>query len=256
MRSSRFPRPKLCDAAARNALRVAALSAALISAVCLAAPGSDAPAVYSQNYLVFLNGSPAGTESVEERTTKDGLISSSTHDIVVTEGIETKRLAFSTSLRLEKGTYAPLDYSCRYTSANSGDSYHVSVRKGIVTRSLTRAGHTSESSMAAKPGMVLVDLNVFHQFDYLYRHYDLNKAGRQTFSDYIPLIASDISLALTRLEDSELAGAKRSVAVQNFKVELVGVWMGVASFDGDGRLVRLFIQDKGIEVIRKDMQPE
>jgi hypothetical protein len=212
--------------------------------------------VYSQEYLVFLNGSPAGTESVEERSAKDALISTSTHDIIVVEGIERKRLTFTTSLRLEKATYAPLDYSCNYTSGNSGDSYHVSVRKGMVTRALTRAGHTSESAMPAKPGMVLVDFNVFHHFDYLLRRYDPKKAGRQTFFNFIPLIASDITLAMTRLEDTELTGGKKTVAVRNFKIEMVGVWLGIASFDGDGRLVRLLIQDKGIEVLRKDVQPE
>ncbi len=219
--------------------------------------GDEAQPFYKQVYSIIIDGSPAGTETVEERAVKGGILSTSSHDILVTEGTETKRMTFTTSLKLDKDKYTPVSYSVRYTSGDSKDYYDVSIQKGTITRVLSRAGRTSEASLPLKPGIVIVDFNVFHQFDYLLRRYDFKSGGRQTFPDFLPIIASEITIALTRIEDSEIpAAGGKNIELRNFRVELVGIWLGIASFDHEGRLVRLFVQDKGLEVIRKDVQQE
>ncbi len=212
---------------------------------------------YSQTYIIVLNGSRAGTERVIERVGEDGSIhATSSHEILVSDGLETKRLAFETEMTLQKGTFLPTQYSCRYTSGDTRDSYEVTVRNGQIVRTLTRSGRTSESMLPFHPGFVIVDFNVYHHYDYLFRKYNLKRGGRQTFQNFLPLISAEIPIALTRLQDSEIPSGQSSVQVQNFRIEFVGSWTGIASCDKAGRLVRLLLQEKGLEVLRKDLQPD
>ncbi len=229
-------------------------------AVMLTCPNcasDDAAASYSQTYAILIDGSPAGTESVVERTNKDGsIVSDSSHEILVSDGTETKRMAFTTRTVLQKGTWSPVQYSCRYSSGESRDFYEVSIRKRQVHRTLTRFGRTSEANLPLHPGLVIVDFNVYHHYDYLIRRYDLKKGSRQSFQNFVPLLAAEVALALTRLADTTLESVQKSVPVQNFRVEFAGSWAGVVSFDKSWRLVRLLLTEKGLTVIRKDLLPE
>lgn len=234
------------------------LASTLLLAVSIApwafGTGEQAEPSYQQTYRIFIHNSPAGTEAFSERIAKNGsLVVDSTHEILVSDGVETKRMAFSTSLTLEKKTYSPVTYSCRYSSGENKDSYEVSVSKGQVTRIITRAGHTSERSLAAQPGMVIVDFNVYYQFTYLYRHYEPKRGGRQTFSNFLPVLAVDAPVSLTRLDDSEAKGSIKGSPFQDFRIEFARMWVGIATFDHAGRLARLRIRDKGLEVVREDI---
>jgi hypothetical protein len=217
----------------------------------------DETPTYTQEYSIILNGAISGTETVTEQVSREGnILASSTNEIFVTDGVDTKRMAFTTSMALQKKTWAPISYACRYSSGETRDSYEVRVRGVQVVRSLTRSGRTSETSIQVQPGFVIVDFNVYHQYDYLFRRYDLQKGGRQTFMNFLPLIASEIPLALTRLEDSTFGTGEKVLQIQNYRVEFGTSWVGIASSDTSGRLVRLLLQDKGLEVIRKDLLPE
>jgi hypothetical protein len=194
---------------------------------------------------------------VVEQVLKDGsLLASSSHEILVADGLETKRMTFNTKLTLAKGTRAPTNYSCNYSSGDAHDSYVVAVRDGRISRSLSRNGRTSEDTIAVQPGFVIVDFNVYYQYDYLVRKYDLKKGGRQVFQNFMPVIAAMVPITLTRIEDSTLGAGPNSIQVQNFRVEHVSTWMGIVSCDKNGRLARLVLRDKGLEVIRRDLQPE
>ena len=57
--------------------------------------------------------------------------------------------------------------------------------------------------------MVILDFNVYHQYDYLIRKYDMKKRGRQVFANFIPVIGNDIPLAITFLDNEKLKNAKR-----------------------------------------------
>jgi len=76
------------------------------------------------------------------------------------------------------------------------------------------------------------------------------------FSDFIPVIGNDLQLAVTRLEDSQLAYAKGSIPVRNFKIEFIGVRAGNYSTEENGRLVRLIMREQDLEVVRKDLVPD
>ncbi len=213
--------------------------------------------LYAQTYAVFIRGMAAGTETVSESTDKDGnRVVSSHHELLVNERSETKRLAFETTEVLARDTVVPMSYSYKYLSGNTKDYYDVTIKGGKISRVLSRGGNTSEATAVMQPGMVILDFNVYHQYDMLSHLYDFKKGGRQIFNDFIPVIGTFIPLAVTWIEDSTLQFGKGSIPVQNFKVEFVGVRAGNFSTDMKGRLVRLIMRDQDLEVVRKDLVPD
>jgi hypothetical protein len=212
--------------------------------------------LYSQTYAIFIHGSLVGTETVSERMDKDGnRVCSSQHEMLVTDGLETKRMAFETNTVFVKDTTIPLSYSYRYLSG-SRDYCDVTVKAGKIVRVLSRAGNISETSAVMRPGTVIMDVNVFHPYDVVVRLYDFKKGGRQIFGDFIAVIGSDVPLAVTWLEDSKLDYGKGTIAVRNFRIESAGMRVGNFSTDTNGRLVRVIMRQQDLEVIRKDLVPE
>jgi hypothetical protein len=219
--------------------------------------GKDASSSYSQSYLILLKGDVAGSEIVTEKTTAAGeLVSTSEHEMIVSDGLQTNRMTFSTRMVLAKTTGTPASYSYWYTSGNTGDSCEVAIANGQATRTLNRGGRTDQVTVPFEPGMILLDFNVYHHYDYLIRKYDLKKGGRQTFADFIPVIGTDIPVALTLLGESKQALKNGTFPVRNFGVEIVGIWSGSITVDKEGRLVRLLIPTQDIEVVRRDLMPD
>jgi hypothetical protein len=208
--------------------------------------------VYSQSYTIMIKGEAAGTETVTETNGKDGsLISASEHEIFVTDKLDTKRMAFSTQLVLSNATLIPISYNCRYATG-SGDSYAVTIKNGQITRLLNKNGRTSEVVVPFEPNMVIFDINVYHQYDYLIRRYDAKKRGRQVFSGFIPVNGSDIPLAVTFLGEEKLETGKAALPANSYRVEF-GNRSATVTADQNGRLVRLVIPAQNIEVVRKDL---
>ena len=234
----------------------AALLTALLPCRALSPTSFAAQPSYTQSYLAFIKGAQAGNETVTEQWDPQGnFVSTSESEIFLDDGLERKRMAFVTRLVLTKA-YAPVSYSYRYTSGSSGDRYEVTVKDGRIIRVLTRNGRASEASLPLEPGVVILDFSVYHQFDYVMRRYDLKKGGRQSFPNFIPLIASELPLAITRLQDSQIEHARGVLPVRTFRVEFVGVWSASLATDRDGRLVRLAVREQDLEVVRKDLIPE
>ena len=222
----------------------------------VSAHAGDTPAGYSQSYTILLKGTPAGSEIVTEAKAASGdLISTSEHEMLVTDGLETKRMTFSTKLVLSKSTGSPVSYAYRYTTGGTGDSYDVVVKNAQITRVLSKGGHTSESTMAVPLNMVIVDFNVYHHYDYVIRKYDFKKGGRQVFANYVPIIGNDIQLAVTYLGNADIPLDRGSLSTRNYKIEFVGIWGGSLFVDKDGRLVRLVVPAQDLEVVRKDLLP-
>ncbi|HTY62151.1 MAG TPA: hypothetical protein VMG30_07805 [Acidobacteriota bacterium] len=222
----------------------------------VAAVAGDSAPGYKQSYVILIKGSVSGSENVVETVDAGGnTLSTSDHEIFVTDGLETKRMAFSTRMQMAPNSCTPISYLYKYTTGDAGDSYEVKVKNGQIKRALTRNGHTTEASALLKPNTVILDFAVYHQYDCLVRLYDSGKGGRQIFSDFVPLIGSDISVAVTSLGDGELKLEKGSIAVVNYKVEFVGIAGSTLSVDKNKRLVRLIIPSQDLEVVRKDLLP-
>jgi hypothetical protein len=225
--------------------------------VAMAPAESHAASTYSESYAILIKGVVAGSETVTEKPDSNGdTISTSDHEMLVTDGLETKSMKFSTRMVLSKSTGIPSSYSYWYTSGGTGDSYDVTINNLQITRVLNRGGRTSEAVVPLGPDMVFLDFNVYHQYDSVVRKYDAKKGGRQTFADFIPLIANDIPIALTYLGDSKLELKPGSLPVRNFRVEFVGIWGGTLTVNKDGRLVRLVIPSQDLEVVRRDLLPQ
>jgi hypothetical protein len=211
---------------------------------------------YQQTYTILIRGMIAGQETVEETQDREGsTISSSEHEIFLKEGSEIKRMAFVTRMVLAKGSYAPLSYSVQYTSGESRDSYDLKVAKGEIRRILNRGGHTSDISVPVKSDVLVLDFSVYHHYDYIARRYDYKKKGRQTFTNFVPLIGSEVPMALTHISDTNLDYGKGTVLVRNYKVEFMSTWTGTLSVDKNNRLVRLIVPAQDLEVLRKDLMP-
>lgn len=227
--------------------------ALLIRPIC--APCAEAG--YSQSYVIVIKGAVAGNETVSEKSEGNGnLLSASEHEMLISDGLETKRMAFTSKMLLSASTLAPISYSYNYTSGNTGDSCEVVVKENQVTRKLRRSGNTSVVTASFPPGTVILDFNVYHQYDFLARKYDSKKGGRQLFNDFVPVIGSDIPIALTFLGNSEIEYNKSTLTVKNYRIEFVGIWAGMFAVDKDDRLVRLQVPAQDLEVVRKDLFPE
>jgi len=212
---------------------------------------------YAQVYTIFIKGEPAGYESVTESVGQSGdLIINSTHDLLISDGLETKRMAFATQMVLAKGSLEPISYLYKYTTDDSGDYCQVTVKDSQVTRILSRGGRVSQVSIPFKPEMVILDFSVYHHYDYLVRKYDTRKGGRQLFLDFLPPIGDAIPVALTLQENASLELGKQKLPVRKFLVEFVGIRTATLIADHKGRLVRLTIPAQDLEVIRKDLLPE
>jgi hypothetical protein len=211
---------------------------------------------YSQSYGILMKGVVAGSERFTEKTTDSGnLVSTSDHEIFVTDGLETKRMAFSTRMVLAKSTGLPTSYAYKYSTGAAGDSYEVVVNNGRISRSLTRGGNTNEVNVAVPQNFIILDFDVYHQYDYLIRRYDSKQGGRQIFADFVPLIGTDIPVAVTFLGTADLASPQGVIPARNFKVEFVGIWGGSLFVDKEGRLLRLLIPAQDLEVVRSDLLP-
>lgn len=217
--------------------------------------GADAGVVtdYTQSYVLMIKGAPAGRETVVETIRADGdIVSTSEHEIFLTDGIETNMTAFSTKMVFRNVEQFPISYSYKQ---KTGDFYEVAVEGKQITRTLNRGGNISVATAQVTPDLVLLDFNVYHQYEYLVKRYDNKKGGRQIFADFIPLIANDIPIALTYLGRSDLKFKKFNLKVRNFQIEFVDIWTGTLSVDENGRLVRLSMPAQDLEVIRKDLVP-
>ncbi len=212
----------------------------------------SAPASYAQTLEIFLKGESVGTETVTETTDKDGnIVSQSEHEMLVSDGLEVKRAAFATELVLAKGSLQPIRYRMQYTSGESRDSCEVTSSGKQLTRVLLRGNRKSETSTALVPGMVILESNVYHLFEYLVRQYDGKKGGRQMFQAYLPPVGAEVPAALTRLEDSSLEMPGGPVKARNYRYEFIALSNGILSVDESGRLVRLVNPGQDLEVWRK-----
>ncbi len=227
--------------------------AGIFSLVAWAAD-NEGPAIYSQSYTILFGGSAAGTETVAESIGASGnLLSRSNHDIIVADGREKKRLVFSTEMALSRDTWMPVSYLYKYTSGGDGDSCHVVIKDFEAKRTLNHGGRTSETTASFTQDTVIVDFNVYHQYDYLVRRYDFEKGGTQVFSNFIPVIGNDLTLELTLLGEEKLPLKEGNLSLKKFRVELGSLWSATMTMDGNGRLVRLSVPQQDLEVIRTDL---
>jgi len=224
-----------------------------LTAVSLA---DDDAKEYSQTYAIFLNGVRAGKEIVSEKTDDNGdRVVVTQNEVYVTDGLETKRMAYTTKMVLKKESLKPKSYLYQYLTGNTGDSYEVIVDGDEITRTLYRGGDSSVIKAPFNAKTVILDFTDYQQYNNLVRKYDSKEKGRQLFSGFLPVIGNDIPVALTYLNDASVPYFGGNVSVTNYKIEFVGLLQGTVSVDKNNRLVRLVMPEQDMEVIREDLVP-
>ena len=233
----------------------AALTAFFLVFSVLTPAAADDP--HTQSYVILINNEAAGTETVTwERDGSGAVIYTSEHDLLVNDGLTKNRMVFSTKMVLSKGARNLQTYACRYKTGQagkSGDSYDVSVKNGRITRVLTRKGQSVETTAPFTQNMVIVDFNVYYQYEYLVRRYDRKKKGTQVFANFIPVIGNDIPMKITWLGDVILRFDEKDVETSKFRVEFAEINNATIFMDKNNRLVVLENPAQELEVVRKDL---
>jgi hypothetical protein len=101
--------------------------------------------------------------------------------------------------------------------------------------------------------MVIVDFNVYYQYENLISRYDRKKKGTQVFDNFIPVIGSDIPLKVTLLGDETLRFNGNNIEASRFMVEYADIHTVTISVDKNNRLVVLENPAQELKVIRKDL---
>ena len=218
---------------------------------------------YTQTYVIIIDNETAGTETVTEEKDKSGaVIFTSEHELLINDGQTKNRMAFSTKMVFSRGAKNLQSYICWYKTGqkgNSGDSYDVAVKDNQITRVLTRNGQSAEVKAPFTQNMVIVDFNVYYQYEYLIRRYDRKKKGTQVFSNFIPVIGNDIPLKVTLLGDEKLRFDENDgkiVEVSRFRIESADINTATLFVDKNNRLVLLENPAQDLKVIRKDLAQE
>jgi hypothetical protein len=216
----------------------------------------DGEVDYSQTYIIFIDGARAGKETVTERTDDKGnRIVESENEIYLTDGLETNRMAYTTRMVLDGKSLKPKSYVYKYATGNTGDSYEVSIQGDSITRTLYRGGEASDATASFQPDTVILEYNVYHQYDYVLQKYDSKIGGRQLFSDFIPVVGSHIPIALTFIGASNLPIKNGTLPVKKYRIEFVGIRSGTVTSDSSNRLISLEMPDENLEVVRDDILP-
>jgi len=225
----------------------------VFSALTLAA--ADDP--YSQTFVIMIENENAGIETVTEEKDRSGaIIYTSEHELLVNDGQAKNRMAFSTRMVFSRGAKNLQTYACWYKTGqngNSGDSYDVSVKDGRITRVLTRNGQSVEIAAPFTQSMVIVDFNVYYQYEHLIRRYDRKKKGTQVFDNFIPVIGNDIPMKVTFIGDETLRFDEVTIQTSRFRIESANINTATLFVDKDNRLVVLENPAQELRVIRKDL---
>lgn len=207
-----------------------------------------------QSYVILINNENAGIETViEDKDNSGAFVFTSEHELFVNDGTTRSRLIFSTKMVFSRGTRTLQTYACRYKTGQGGDSYDVSVKNGQITRVLTRNGQSVEVTAPFTSNMVIVDFNVYYQYEQLIRRYDLKKKGPQVFANFIPVIGNDIPLKVTWLDDETLRFGEKTIETSRFRIESADIQTTTLFVDKNNRLAVLENPAQELKVIRKDL---
>lgn len=211
---------------------------------------------YGQTYVIFLHGERAGKETVTESNSGNGeRLAQTVSEMYISEGLETNRMAYETRTILDDKSFKTKSYMFRYVSGDSRDHYEVEVQGNTIVRTLSRAGASSVTTEDLRDDAVILDINVYHQYDYLIQKYDRKKGGRQLFSNFIPIVGNYIPVALTYVSESKLKYSKGEISLKEYALEFPGLQNGTLFSDEKGRLARLLMPDQALEVVREDLVP-
>ncbi|NLA74440.1 MAG: hypothetical protein GX846_03010 [Deltaproteobacteria bacterium] len=210
------------------------------------------PQDYSQTYVIVMNREKAGKEIVNEKVERNGnrtVIAEQELDSGPSAKDKKKRI-IKTRMVLPKGALFPLSLSFE---SSTGVSYDITAADGKIIKTQNKQGEKQVTQESLETDMPVLNLAVFHTFDYWISKYDASKGGRQTFPTYLLPSGQVLKTTVTPMSSTMSDHDSKQLKLKRYEIELGDEIVILLWVDQDSRLYRLFIQGPNVEVIRSDV---
>lgn len=165
---------------AKYFIRITLVLALWLSVAAQLSLCQSAPVNKSASYKILIDGQPAGWERVEESHQTDGLVLKSSSE--VTTGGQVQKLLTTTEFKNKR----PVRYTVEITTDGRTQKYTINFERGRASVVIEYAGKSTERAARVDSEAVLLDKNVWHQYQMLLSKYDLVARGKQQFRVFIP----------------------------------------------------------------------
>ncbi len=193
-------------------------------------------------FKISVNGAALGTEEFEIRPNGDHWIAQGSADVRPPGG---QPAHVSAHLTLQPNG-APVSYDWSTQGAKKA-SAEIQFQNSIasITLHLDNARPFTQQFTFTSPLVVILDNNLYHQYEILARLYDREKKGSQTFPVLVPQEMTPGNVTVESFNPTGGGNAAEMLRVQTADLEVD------LSLDSKGRLVRLVAPASNAEVVRE-----
>lgn len=211
------------------------------------------PASEVGKFYLFLQGQSFGSETY--RITKDEagkVTATSESEMLMLEGDLQNRLAFTSRLVMDGQTLNPTYYEYRFKGGRN-DGYEVTFDGLQATRKLILNGTvTSKPATLEHPGVLILDYNIYHHYQLLLDRYDQKKKGKQSFSNFVPLVGDEVEITVTQNGDVPLIINQKTIPTINYTIDFPMNYGADIWATKEGRIVKIRMKQNSIEALREE----
>lgn len=214
---------------------------------CLSA--CSGPNDYSETYIILRDGESVGKEIIHEKIDRKGnrTCLSEQEMVMFSKSKGKKESVISTKTIIPNKELFPTFYS--YES-NTGTSFNIKLEDGKIIKTQKNKGEVTEIITPIEPGMLMLDLSVFHTINYWFRKYNINKKEPQVFRTYFPHSASIGSVSVSP-GDTVTPVHNLQVQLKNYEMEVDNELKILLWMDKENHLY--WMQGPNIDVIQSDL---
>jgi hypothetical protein len=216
-------------------------SLGILAFVAAARPSNDLFAKDKGKFRILVNGQEAGTEEFEIGPSGDGWTAHGTAEVPSPQGAV--HVSGTLSLRAD-GTPRHYDWS---TQGPKKAAAAIDFNGSTASVELRLEGMRpfSQTFTFSSPRVVVLDNNLYHQYEIVARLYDWNQKGAQTFSVLVPQEMTPGTITVESLGKQESGGSKLEelrVKTEDLEIDLF--------LDG-GRVRRIVSPSANAEIVRE-----
>ncbi len=238
---------------ARWALRIAvvALLAGFTTAELPAGQAPAAPPHLSDHgtFEIFAAGKSIGTETFEIRVRKDQIEAQGNVQLQVEQNGKTVEVRTTSNLLLDP-QLDPLSYTWSQKGTQSSQLSIDFRAQPAHVRYKTVRGQDDQRDFHLEKDVVVLDDNVFHQYQLAVARYDAAKAGQQAFRAFIPQEALPGTITLNSLGADQVRVEEKTLTLRHFllstELAQINLWV-----DDQGHLQKVSTPDSQFQVMRK-----
>jgi len=231
-----------------------ALAVAILAAVVPSTPYPQSPPPSAFNdqgtFIISQAGRPMGTEKFSIRSSSNQILAQGEVTLLYEDSGRAVNIHTFPKLVLSS-KLEPISYAW---DEKSPDIYHLEVDfRSSPARSVLKKSNGKEDVRVFRLGLdlVILDNNIFHQYELLVRRYLASPGGIQAFNGFIPQEALPGGLAVADAGTAETKGRGKKKNLRHLIVTTntlrVDLWV-----DNLGRLDRLLSPSAELEVVRKE----